>query len=88
MNDHKVQGEKPRSTVRRRPVKLHGVKTNVSLEDPFWQALAEIALARGITRSTLIGSIAEKGVQSNLSSAVRVYVLDHFLAARRREAKP
>jgi predicted DNA-binding ribbon-helix-helix protein len=61
---------------------LFGHKTSVSLEEPFWQALREIATERGITTGALLNSIASKRVEGNLSSALRVAVLEHFRAAR------
>ena len=75
------------SPVLKRSVVLSGHKTSVSLEEPFWQALREIARERGITMSALINSIASKRVEGNLSSAVRVFVLEHFRAARQKETK-
>jgi len=67
--------------VRKRSVVLSGNKTSVSLEEPFWQALHEIAQARGSSMAALITSIAQKRSQGNLSSALRVFVLEQFLAA-------
>ena len=56
-------------------MKVAGRKTSVSLEEPFWQALREIATARGLTVRALIGLVDEKREQGNLSSALRVFVL-------------
>jgi predicted DNA-binding ribbon-helix-helix protein len=64
----------------KRSVSFSGRKTSVTLEEPFWQALHEIATARGMTRSALIASIAEKRSEGNLSSALRMFVLEHFRA--------
>src|ERR1700687_4585264 len=46
-----------RSTVVKRSVVIAGQKTSVSLEDAFWTALREIAVARGSTLSALVTSI-------------------------------
>jgi predicted DNA-binding ribbon-helix-helix protein len=73
------------SPVRKRSVMLLGHKTSVSLEEPFWQALHEIATERGITTAALLNSIASKQVEGNLSSALRVFVLEHFRAACKKE---
>jgi predicted DNA-binding ribbon-helix-helix protein len=70
------------SPVLKRSVMLSGRRTSISLEEPFWQALREIAAEREMTMSALLNSIASKRVGSNLSSAVRVFVLEHFRAAR------
>jgi predicted DNA-binding ribbon-helix-helix protein len=55
---------------------IAGHRTSVSLEDPFWAALREVAEARGQSIQALIGAIdAGRGAQ-NLSSAIRVFVLE------------
>ena len=47
----------PKSTVVKRTVSIDGRKTNISLEDAFWEALGDIASARNITRKQiLVGS--------------------------------
>ncbi|WP_267425080.1 ribbon-helix-helix domain-containing protein [Methylobacterium sp. GC_Met_2] len=57
-------------------VMIAGHRTSVSLEDPFWAALREVAAARGQSLQALIGAIdAGRGGQ-NLSSAIRVFVLE------------
>ncbi|MGU3664087.1 ribbon-helix-helix domain-containing protein [Methylobacterium sp. A49B] len=62
--------------ITKRSVMIAGHRTSVSLEDPFWAALREIAAARGQSVQALVGSIdAGRGAQ-NLSSAIRVFVLD------------
>jgi predicted DNA-binding ribbon-helix-helix protein len=75
-------GQTVASRILKRSVVLFGHKTSVSLEEPFWQALREIATERGITTGALLNSIASKRVEGNLSSALRVAVLEHFRAAR------
>jgi predicted DNA-binding ribbon-helix-helix protein len=64
-----------RSTVNKRSVVLAGHKTSVTLEDPFWDALREIAQRRRMTLSGLIETIDHYRDHSNLSSAVRLFVL-------------
>jgi predicted DNA-binding ribbon-helix-helix protein len=83
MNEQREHGPPSWSgRVPRHSVFLSGRKTSVSLEEPFWQALRELATARGLSVSALISSIARKREQGNLSSALRVAVLEHFRAAR------
>ncbi|WP_417274973.1 ribbon-helix-helix domain-containing protein [Celeribacter halophilus] len=65
-----------------RPVKrsltLHGHRTSVSLEEPFWRAFREIAKERNIPINVLAAEIDEmRGVESGLASAIRVYVLSY-----------
>ena len=70
-----------------RSVEVSGHKTSVSMEEPFWQALREIATAGGLTLRTLISLVDEKREQGNLSSALRVFVLEHFHANIPKETK-
>ena len=62
----------------KRSVIIGGHKTSVSLEDEFWMQLKEIADARQTTVSQLLAQIDERREHSNLSSAIRVYVLEYF----------
>ena len=66
-----------KSTVVKRPILLAGHKTSVSLEDEFWVGLKEIAKAQRKTLSDLVGSIDTQRPHGNLSSALRLFVLDH-----------
>lgn len=61
--------------VRKRSVVVAGHKTSVSLEQPFWDELVRLARARGQSLNALIGAI-DKGRDGNLSSALRVFVLE------------
>ena len=73
-----------KSSVIKRSVVLAGHKTSVSLEDAFWRGLKEIAAGRHITLSDLVSSIDCERERGNLSSAIRLFVLD---AHRRRLAE-
>lgn len=82
-----------KSTVVKRSIVIEGHKTSISIEDIFWNSLKEIARDRGMTLSKLVASIDAGRVSgSNLSSAIRVYVLDRFrsqvhtLLGRREDA--
>ena len=60
----------------KRSVSIAGHRTSISLEEPFWQILREIAEREKLSIQALIGRIdAERGEQ-NLSSAIRVFVLN------------
>lgn len=64
--------------LRRRSVTIAGHRTSVSLEDPFWDQLKAIASERNISIANLVAEV-DKGRQTNLSSALRVYVLKEVL---------
>ena len=65
-----------KSSVVKRSIVLAGHKTSVSLEDAFWRALKEIAGARHTTLCNLVSAIDIEREQGNLSSAIRLFVLD------------
>jgi predicted DNA-binding ribbon-helix-helix protein len=67
-----------KSPVVKRSIVIAGHKTSVSLEDAFWTALKEIAGGRDLTMSELVASIDKDRRHGNLSSAIRLFVLDHF----------
>jgi predicted DNA-binding ribbon-helix-helix protein len=68
-----------KSTVVKRSIFSAGHRTSVSLEDAFWKGLKESAGMRRITVSKLVASIdAERPRGSNLSSAIRLFVLDFY----------
>ena len=69
-----------KSPVVKRSIVIAGHKTSVSLEDAFWTSLKEIASDRDITLSDMVASIDTGRHAGNLSSAIRLFVLDHYRA--------
>lgn len=67
-----------KSPVLKRSIVVAGHKTSVSLEDGFWKGLREIAVLRGVSLSELIGTIDSGRQHGNLSSAIRLFVLDFY----------
>jgi predicted DNA-binding ribbon-helix-helix protein len=67
-----------KSPVIKRSIVIAGHKTSVSLEDAFWIALKEIAGSRDMTLSELVASIDQDRRHGNLSSGIRLFVLDHY----------
>ncbi|MBN8998247.1 MAG: ribbon-helix-helix domain-containing protein [Rhizobiales bacterium] len=62
--------------MKKRSVTIAGHRTSVSVEEPFWQALQEIAGRDGISVASLIAAIDQRRApEDNLSSAIRVEVL-------------
>jgi len=67
-----------KSPVVKRSIVITGHKTSVSLEDAFWKGLKEIAGHRNLTLSELVALIDSERRHGNLSSAIRLFVLDHY----------
>jgi predicted DNA-binding ribbon-helix-helix protein len=67
-----------KSSIVKRSVVIDGHKTSISLEDPFWTDLKKIAQAQRVTLSELLSTIDGARDQGNLSSAIRLFVLQHF----------
>lgn len=64
---------KPTAIIKRSIV-INGHKTSVSLEDPFWDGLKQIADMRQMTLSKLVEEIDENRPSKNLSSSIRIFV--------------
>ena len=69
-----------------RPVKhsltLHGHRTSVSLEGPFWDAFRDIAAARQIPLNQLAAEVDDaRSGDEGLASAIRLFVLDYYRSA-------
>jgi predicted DNA-binding ribbon-helix-helix protein len=67
-----------KSPVIKRSIVVAGHKTSVSLEDAFWKGLKEIAGTRDMTLSELVAFVDSERQHGNLSSAIRLFVLDHY----------
>jgi len=67
-----------KSPVVKRSIVVAGHKTSVSLEEAFWNGMKEISGRRNMTLSELVVEIDGNRQQGNLSSAIRLFVLDHF----------
>jgi len=71
------QKEEP-SRIRKRAVRIDGHKTSISVEEEFWHGLKEIARIRELPLSTLISDINKQREHANLSSVIRLFVLEHY----------
>jgi predicted DNA-binding ribbon-helix-helix protein len=71
-----LEGGIMKSPVIKRSIIIDGHKTSVSLEDAFWSGLKEIAQAQGATVSQTVTEIDKMRQGANLSSAIRLFVLD------------
>ena len=77
-----------KSPVVKRSIVIAGHKTSVSLEDGFWLGLKEIAAGRKHTLSDLVASIDTRRAGGNLSSAIRLFVLEYYRDAARANKAP
>ena len=71
------RGAQKRSRVDKRSLRIDGSNTSMTLEDAFWNALKEIAAARNIRVSELVSTI-KIDPRTNLSSAIRLFILDYY----------
>ena|SRR5215211_3898910 len=77
-----------KSPVVKRSIVIAGHKTSVSLEDAFWRGLKEIAAARNMTLSDMVAAIDGGRDQGNLSSAIRLFVLEYYRSQGSAERSP
>jgi predicted DNA-binding ribbon-helix-helix protein len=67
-----------KSQIIKRSVVVAGHKTGVSLEDAFWKGLKEVAGERDTTLTELVGTIDSEREYGNLSSALRLFLLEFY----------
>lgn len=67
------------SRVLKRSLRIAGHATSISLEEPFWRLLQNIAQSRRITVAALVEEIDRARQGANLSSAVRVHILEWMM---------
>ena len=70
------------SLIVKRSITVAGHKTSVTLEDAYWESLKEIATGRNMTLSSLVTAVDSERPRSNLSSAIRLFVLDFYRNGR------
>jgi predicted DNA-binding ribbon-helix-helix protein len=66
------------SPVLKRSIVIEGHKTSISLEDEFWNSFKEIASERGMSVAGMISAIDGGRKHANLSSAIRLFVLEVY----------
>jgi predicted DNA-binding ribbon-helix-helix protein len=66
-----------KSSIVKHSIVINGHKTSVSLENAFWSDLKGIAHAQEASLSELVAKIDQTRQQGNLSSAIRLFVLEH-----------
>lgn len=60
--------------MKKRSITIHGHRTSVSLEEPFWTTLQAIAVHRGLSLANLV-QMVDKERDGGLSSALRLFVM-------------
>ena len=69
----------------KRSLVIAGHRTSVSLEDAFWRRLRAIAAERGLSLNRLAAMVDATRGRANLSSAIRVFLLEAEGAGPRRD---
>jgi predicted DNA-binding ribbon-helix-helix protein len=76
--DRVVERGATNSRIVKRSIIRNGHKSSVSLEDQFWECLCKIAKSKRLTASRLVEEIDGRRNSDNLSSAIRVFVLEYY----------
>ncbi len=72
------------SAVVKRSIAIRGHRTSFSVEQPFFDELERLARERGLSLAALVAGIDEaRPRDTNLSSAVRLFVLAELRGAQR-----
>jgi predicted DNA-binding ribbon-helix-helix protein len=79
-SDMKAEETEPemKSLILKRSVVLRGHKTSISVEDAFWSSVKEIAASGQMSVSELISAIDSERHHGNLSSSIRLFVLNFY----------
>ena len=64
--------------MKKHSVRIKGHDTSISLEGAFWDHLKAICDQKNISMNQLVGQIDARRTNPNLSSALRLYVLEHL----------
>ena len=64
--------------MKKRSIKIAGHSTSISLEEPFWIILKQLAEEGKLSLNALVESVDKKREDANLSSALRLYVLEEL----------
>jgi predicted DNA-binding ribbon-helix-helix protein len=64
----------------KRSLVIAGHQTSISVEEPFWKGLREIAAVKRMKVSKLVAFIDKDRQQGNLSSHIRLFVLEYYQA--------
>lgn len=80
-------------TIRRHSVSIHGHRTSVSIEDAFWAELKRLARDEGRSVAAVIATVdraraGQGGDAPNLSSALRLHVLERLQVRANRDPQP
>jgi predicted DNA-binding ribbon-helix-helix protein len=68
---------------KKRLITIHGRKTGICVEGLFWTGLKEIAAQKNMTITHLVEEIDGGRTHTNLSSAIRVFVLEHYCRSQK-----
>ena len=64
--------------MKKRSIKIAGHSTSISLEEPFWMILKQLADEKNLSLNALVEGVDKKREDANLSSALRLYVLEEL----------
>jgi predicted DNA-binding ribbon-helix-helix protein len=68
------------AAIRKHSLSIVGHRTSISLESAFWDQLNVLAAERGLSLAALVAEIDAQRGAANLSSAIRVVILESVLA--------
>lgn len=80
MGEASARDDFSKSPIIKRSIAVRRHRTSICLEEPFWNSFCKIAREKNISLSKLVEQIDSERTQTNLSSAVRLFVLAQFRA--------
>lgn len=68
------------SLIKKRSLRIAGHSTSISLEEPFWRLLTTVAEVEGLSIAAYVERIDAERAAVNLSSAIRVHLMEWMMA--------
>jgi predicted DNA-binding ribbon-helix-helix protein len=75
------------SRVLKRSVRIGAHNTSFTVEEEFWRGLKEISLVKQLPLANLLADIDRDREHANFSSAVRLFVLDHYVTLAKQKTE-
>ena len=79
--------KKSKSLLTKRSIYIGSRKSSVHVESLFWASLREIADTEGVKITELLTRIDGDRYTPNLSSAIRLFVLDYYVRLAKQKIK-
>lgn len=79
--------DNPTVQIKKRSIAIAGHRTSISLEEPFWALLSKMAAQDKVSIAIFVERIDSTRQGGNLSSAIRIHLLERLMVLATLEDK-